>query len=80
MFMDKSSFMGDQKLAARSIAEYEAGKNVNAFCAQCHGEGGALDPNNEWNLKARYRNLPLGRTQVLPMTSPLSSPFFSVHQ
>jgi RHS repeat-associated protein len=54
LFMDKSSFMGDQKLADESIAKYRAGENVNAFCAQCHGKGGALDPDNKWNLSARY--------------------------
>jgi len=25
----------------------------NAFCSQCHGAGGALDPNNEWNRAVR---------------------------
>jgi|CXWL01.1.fsa_nt_gi RHS repeat-associated protein len=48
-------FRYDPKLAEKSIKENREGKNVNPFCAQCHGTGGALDPNNEWNLRARYR-------------------------
>jgi RHS repeat-associated protein len=27
----------------------------NAFCAQCHGPGGALDPNNDWNAGGARR-------------------------
>jgi hypothetical protein len=34
----------DPQLAERAIAE-----GRNPFCAQCHGPGGALDPNNDWN-------------------------------
>jgi RHS repeat-associated protein len=34
----------DPQLAARAIQE-----GRNPFCAQCHGPGGALDPNNDWN-------------------------------
>ena len=34
----------DQQLADKAIAE-----GRNPFCAQCHGPGGALDPNNDWN-------------------------------
>jgi RHS repeat-associated protein len=34
----------DPQLADRAIAE-----GRNPFCAQCHGPGGALDPNNDWN-------------------------------
>jgi hypothetical protein len=37
----------DQKLADKAIKE-----GRNPFCAQCHGPGGALDPNNEWNRRA----------------------------
>jgi RHS repeat-associated protein len=42
----------DTKLAEKAIKE-----GRNPLCAQCHGPGGALDPNNEWNLKARYAPL-----------------------
>jgi hypothetical protein len=42
----------DQDLADRAIAE-----GRNPLCAQCHGPGGALDPNNEWNR----RNSPFGQ-------------------
>nr|BFE36953.1 hypothetical protein GCM10010200_092040 [Actinomadura rugatobispora] len=41
----------DQKLADRALQE-----GRNPFCAQCHGPGGALDPNNEWNRKAEARS------------------------
>ncbi len=34
----------DPALADRAIAE-----GRNPFCAQCHGPGGALDPDNDWN-------------------------------
>jgi hypothetical protein len=34
----------DEELAAKAIRE-----GRNPFCAQCHGPGGALDPNNKWN-------------------------------
>lgn len=34
------------ELAKKAIAE-----GRNPFCAQCHGPGGALDPNNDWNQK-----------------------------
>jgi RHS repeat-associated protein len=41
----------DQELADRAQRE-----GRNGFCAQCHGPGGALDPNNKWNQeKARQR-------------------------
>jgi RHS repeat-associated protein len=38
----------DQRLADKAIKE-----GRNPFCAQCHGPGGALDPDNEWNRKHR---------------------------
>jgi RHS repeat-associated protein len=53
LFMDKE-MMVDQERADRDNKAFEAGHNVNSFCNQCHGKGGALDPNNKWNLKARY--------------------------
>jgi RHS repeat-associated protein len=40
----------DENLAKRAIEE-----GRNPFCAQCHGKGGALDPNNEYNERARQR-------------------------
>ncbi|MGA8742243.1 MAG: SpvB/TcaC N-terminal domain-containing protein [Terracidiphilus sp.] len=36
----------DPQLAERAIRE-----GRNPFCAQCHGPGGALDPNNDWNSR-----------------------------
>lgn len=36
----------DPQLVDRAIAE-----GRNPFCAQCHGPGGALDPNNDWNSR-----------------------------
>jgi RHS repeat-associated protein len=93
LFMDKSSFMGDQKRADKAIERYRAGENVDAFCDQCHGKGGALDPENERNLKYRYKDLnapmpvPLyepmkqsGQTQLMPMSVPTAPPFFSTHR
>lgn len=43
----------DQRLTDRAIAE-----GRNPFCAQCHGPGGALDPNNEWNQRSRFGDFP----------------------
>jgi hypothetical protein len=48
----------DEKLAQRAIRE-----GRNPFCAQCHGPGGALDPNNEWNQRARFGHAPDLRSQ-----------------
>jgi hypothetical protein len=39
----------------RATQRYRNGENVNAFCAQCHGPGGALDPNNDWNAGGARR-------------------------
>ena len=39
----------NQELADRAIKE-----GRNPFCAQCHGPGGALDPNNAWNQRAQF--------------------------
>jgi mono/diheme cytochrome c family protein len=50
-------FIADQKLGDQAIQRYRNGENVNPFCAQCHGPGGALDPNNEWNRRAEQRRL-----------------------
>lgn len=41
-------FRYDPKLAEKAIQE-----GRNPFCAQCHGPGGALDPNNEHNQRAQ---------------------------
>ncbi len=40
----------DPVLAERAIRE-----GRNPFCAQCHGPGGALDPNNDWNAGGARR-------------------------
>jgi RHS repeat-associated protein len=44
----------DPKLTARALQE-----GRNPFCAQCHGPGGALDPNNEWNRKHQFPQIDL---------------------
>ncbi|MEK8029255.1 SpvB/TcaC N-terminal domain-containing protein [Ideonella sp. DXS29W] len=44
IFMKKPPFLYDARLASKALAE-----GRNPFCAQCHGPGGALDPNNNWN-------------------------------
>ncbi len=43
----RGEFRYDQELADQAIRE-----GRNPFCAQCHGPGGALDPNNKWNRQA----------------------------
>jgi len=45
----------DPVLMERATQRYRNGENVNAFCAQCHGPGGALDPNNDWNAGGARR-------------------------
>jgi RHS repeat-associated protein len=50
LMQPRGDFFYDQKLADRAIAE-----GRNPFCAQCHGPGGALDSNNEWNQRAARR-------------------------
>jgi RHS repeat-associated protein len=45
----------DPELEARNIQRYNNGENVNVFCARCHGPGGALDPNNDWNAGGARR-------------------------
>jgi hypothetical protein len=45
----------DPVLMDRAMQRYRNGENVNAFCAQCHGPGGALDPNNDWNAGGARR-------------------------
>lgn len=37
------------------LAERARKEGRNSFCAQCHGPGGALDPNNAWNQQARLK-------------------------
>ncbi|MDR6306114.1 RHS repeat-associated protein [Nitrobacter vulgaris] len=45
----------DPVLKERAMQRYRNGENVNPFCAQCHGPGGALDPNNDWNAGGARR-------------------------
>jgi len=45
----------DPVLMNRATQRYRNGENVNPFCAQCHGPGGALDPNNDWNAGGARR-------------------------
>jgi RHS repeat-associated protein len=52
----QGGFLYDPKLAERAVQE-----GRNPFCAQCHGPGGALDPNNEWNRRHEFRAGPLMR-------------------
>ncbi len=51
----------DPELRDRAIQRYRNGENVNAFCAQCHGPGGALDPNNDWNSRDPARRAAFAR-------------------
>jgi Domain of unknown function (DUF4157) len=48
----RGPFPYDQQLYDQAIAE-----GRNPFCAQCHGPGGALDPNNKWNQQADRKKL-----------------------
>jgi mono/diheme cytochrome c family protein len=45
----------DPQLMERNMQRYRNGENVNPFCASCHGPGGALDPNNDWNAGGARR-------------------------
>ncbi|HXT71723.1 MAG TPA: SpvB/TcaC N-terminal domain-containing protein [Vicinamibacterales bacterium] len=45
----------DPVLMERDTQRYRNGENVNPFCAQCHGRGGALDPDNDWNAGGARR-------------------------
>jgi RHS repeat-associated protein len=45
----------DTQLMEEATQRYRNGENVNPFCAQCHGPGGALDPNNDWNAGGARR-------------------------
>jgi RHS repeat-associated protein len=38
-----------------ALVERARREGRNAFCAQCHGPGGALDPNNDWNAGGARR-------------------------
>jgi RHS repeat-associated protein len=55
-----------QDLADRAIAE-----GRNPFCAQCHGPGGALDPNNDWNSRGRFESFE--GTQLLTSRADLNA-------
>jgi RHS repeat-associated protein len=58
LMQPRGDFLHDEKLAKRAIEE-----GRNPFCAQCHGPGGALDPNNEWNRRAQLRDFERLRSQ-----------------
>jgi RHS repeat-associated protein len=53
----------DPVLTERATQRYRNGENVNPFCAQCHGPGGALDPNNDWNAGGTRRAAFAGRLE-----------------
>ena len=53
MFMDKPGIRADQKRAAKDIADYQSGKNVNPVCHMPR-RGRCTRPNSEWNVKAKY--------------------------
>ena len=46
----------DPQLVDRALRE-----GRNPFCAQCHGPGGALDPNNDWNSNDPARRAAFAR-------------------
>jgi RHS repeat-associated protein len=45
----------DPEMMERDTQRYRNGENVNPFCNQCHGRGGALDPDNDWNAGGARR-------------------------
>ncbi|GGO53673.1 SpvB/TcaC N-terminal domain-containing protein [Streptomyces lasiicapitis] len=53
----------DPVLMERNMQRSQNGENVNQFCAQCHGPGGALDPNNDWNAGGARRAAFINRLQ-----------------
>ncbi|WP_223297266.1 SpvB/TcaC N-terminal domain-containing protein [Catenulispora acidiphila] len=53
----------DPVLMERNMERQRNGENVNLFCAQCHGPGGALDPNNDFNAGGARREAFLKRLQ-----------------
>ncbi|HXB33245.1 MAG TPA: polymorphic toxin type 5 domain-containing protein, partial [Puia sp.] len=53
----------DPALEERNMQRYRNGENVNPFCASCHGPGGALDPNNDWNAGGARREAFVNRLQ-----------------
>lgn len=53
----------DPVLLERNMQRYRNGENVNPFCASCHGPGGALDPNNDWNAGGARRAAFINRLQ-----------------
>lgn len=53
----------DPMLVDRALERRRNGENVNAFCAQCHGPGGALDPNNDWNAGGARQRAMVDRIQ-----------------
>jgi hypothetical protein len=53
----------DPVLMERNMQRQRNGENVNSFCAQCHGVGGALDPNNDWNAGGARRAAFVNRLQ-----------------
>ncbi|MFD0816783.1 SpvB/TcaC N-terminal domain-containing protein [Micromonospora zhanjiangensis] len=53
----------DPVLAERNMQRFRNGENVNPFCAMCHGQGGALDPNNDWNAGGARRAAFINRLQ-----------------
>jgi hypothetical protein len=57
----------DPGLRDRAIQRNRNGENVNPFCAQCHGPGGALDPNNDWNAGGVRRAAFLRRLQFVDL-------------
>jgi hypothetical protein len=53
----------DPVLQEKNMQRARNGENVNPFCASCHGEGGALDPNNEYNAGGARRQAFINRLQ-----------------
>jgi hypothetical protein len=45
----RGEFRYSQELYDRAVRE-----GRNPFCAQCHGPGGALDPNSTWNRRSAF--------------------------
>jgi len=57
----------DPMLRDRAMQRYRNGENVNPFCQMCHGPGGALDPDNDWNAGGARRAAMIRRLEYIDL-------------
>lgn len=68
--MMSENFISNDKLVEKARQE-----GRNGFCGQCHGPGGALDPNNEYNQRAQDANFARLREQFGEMDTRMMMEF-----